>query len=165
MPRRSQRRPNSRSRGSLGSPQPWILTLDAVAVTALNTVVNNTLYSNTSTTPQLITFRPISMSVNGGAAAADLWFVVRRVPQGYAAPSVSTGTSITQFIDTPNVLGYAFCKTVANTSTQNPFEFNITWLKRSMKCNEGDVVIMQAVSDTASAAQSYNAIGAYTLRT
>ncbi len=96
-----------------------------------------------------------------GATTNQSLFLVRKVPQGYTAPGIimTTGSS---YVDHANILGYVLVTSVGGitfTNTVNEKDFN--WIRRNVLLHSGDTVVLQAVTNTSSAGQTFQASGMF----
>ncbi len=159
---RNKSRPPRRVRQARRLTAPVIATIDGTAVATADLAVNTGLYlpahSSTTSFVDAMTFRlrSATFSVNQGTSAvAKIYFVIRKVPEGYSPPSVVVSTSITTFADPQNVLAYGIAP--ANLTDQ----FELTILKSTVNMTTGDSIYIQATSDTSSTGQSYSATVVY----
>ncbi len=145
------RRKGSRS-GRRWNPNLYIL--DNVAVITGDGVITTTVYTNSDQVPVSLVLKNADFSVFSGAAAARVWFVVRRVPQGYAPPAVTIATGLTAWADQPDVLAYGTIQVLAASSLQLPSEVRLTKLRAQTVMYQGDILVVQMVTDTNSTGQN-----------
>ncbi len=140
---------------------PVLATFEQTAVTTADTVVNGTLFAPPlSTTDPLtryrIRFGNIVCTVTDGGTANRLYAVIRRVPAGYTAPSITISNAVSTFADVSNVLAYGLYST---TDSRDTIQWR--WLKKSSIVNTGDSIIVQYVIDTSSTGQSVSCLVEY----
>ncbi len=139
---------------------PNIYLSEIITVNTANAAVNNTLYTNPDANPVSFRLQKTCFSVNPGDTSTPLWFVIRRVAQGYVAPTtVTVATGTTTFIDQRDVLGYAFIYVITGTNTT--YNFDLKMLRPTVTLYEGDFVVIQAVTSVSSAGQGYSVISEF----
>ncbi len=158
---RSRNGRSRRSRQPRYDPNFWVS--EVLPITVADTPDNRTLYTNPDATPVSFRMQRSMISVNAGAASSCCLFVVRRVPQGFTAPTtitISTGTA--PFVDAPDVIGYQVIYITTGTNTL--FQFPFIPLHPTITLYEGDSVVLQAVTNSASAGQGYTSLIEYGTR-
>jgi glycerol uptake facilitator-like aquaporin len=102
--------------------------------------------------------RNVRVNVTYGSTVTRVYFVVRRVPEGYAAPALTISSSVNSFTDPDNVLAYA----VLNVSgTGYSLEGDLNICKTNVVMFSGDIIYIQATSDTSSTGQTFSALAQY----
>ncbi len=149
MARRSLTRRNRPRQSRARVLDPNIQVIESLAVDTADTVVNTTVYTSADKT--LTTFRVRSMQIaaTGGASDALLYFVLRKVPSGYTAPSVTISTSGSVFVDMPNVLAVGFINFKTGL-VDNTFEPVWEYIRPQITCFEADTIVLQATTNTTS---------------
>ncbi len=150
--RRSQNRNFSRRRRR----DPNIYTLEAISIATADSATTTNLVTTSEKSPTLITLRSALLEVSGGATTAQTFFVIRRVPSGYSAPAITVTSGLTTFVDQPDVLAYGFCSYI--TTTVDPDPVLVRMLRPTMLFYEGDVLTIQATSNTNSTGLVYNGV-------
>ncbi len=162
MTRRSRNRgPRGRNRLS-----PILATIENTALATADTVANVTLYAppltGTSSVMERWAFRLNSakLTIFAGGTTNRIYVVVRKVPQGYTAPSISITNAVTTFADVSNVLAYGVI--TVGGGTQDPMNrLTLTMLKPRSIVLPGDSIVLQAVSDTTSSSQTFSLLAEY----
>ncbi len=154
---------NSRSRRNRRATAavPVIYTREDVALATADTVSNSTVYSSsTSTTalqkPVRFTLGPTRVSFKAGLAETTVFVVIRKVPQGYATPTIAPSDGNTTFDDVPNVLGYGVARIPPSNDAMN--RVDVRFLSKTVMLSRGDSVVMQIVSNTNSTNLAYSAL-------
>jgi hypothetical protein len=129
--------------------------LENLAIVTQDSVVNTTIFAPPQQTtalqePNVFHYRSGNFCTLYGTVATTCVYLLRKVPNGYAVPSISLSTGVNNFVDVDNIIGY--CIVHATTST-GPEPVPLQVLKRSIKVNPGDSIILQAVSNATSASQ------------
>ncbi len=136
---------------------PQLFVAEDITIGTANTASSDPLYTMTDTTPVSFRLRRCVVSMTAGATATSNWFVIRRVPAGYAVPtSVTVATGVSSFIDAPDIMAYGFLKaTGASTTT-----YNITLVptRPTLTLYQGDLVTIQGVPSTTSATNQFSAV-------
>ncbi len=153
----------SRGRRSRALTVPQIFTTEGLAPVTADTQVFQTIYNPPDSTSSLGTptrFRlgPVRIYVTPGAAASRVYIVVRKVPEGYSAPTMTISSSVGSITDPMNVFGYAIID--GNNAT---IPTSLTMIKSTLTIQPGDTVVVQAVSDISSAGQKVDVIGSFFL--
>ncbi len=159
MPRRSFRKNGRRRRYD---PNLWVT--DNVAIASANTTVSNTIYTNSLATRVSLRFRKMQLNIAHNAlTAVRVFFVLRRVPQGYTAPSATIATGATVWTDLPDVFGYGYIymAAVASQTNQFPEDYTLILTRPTMTLFEGDTVVIQAVPDQSIASLSYTGVAEF----
>ena len=100
-------------------------------------------------------------SVQTGNTAVTSWLVIRRVPNGYAAPtSVNVVTGSASFIDSPDVLAYGMFRGTPSLTSDT---LNWTIVKRSCILYDGDKVVVQGTPTASSVNNIFSSFIEYTL--
>ncbi len=158
MVRRSNRR-----RGAARSRRPiqrLVWTGEEIVFQTADTAVNTLVYSNGGVIPQRLSLRNGYVSVTGGNFTTTAWFVIRRVPAGYTAPTaVTVSTSNDTFIDSPDVLAYAVTKIAPDTVES----LDWTVIRRTATFYRSDQLIVQAVPTGNSTDLKFSTMLEYTL--
>ncbi len=142
---------------------PIIAVQEELAVATADTVVNSTLFAPPlGTTSSLQTWRfhlgSIQCEVTDGATGHRLYAVVRRVPAGYSAPSITVSTGVTTFADIANVMAYGIY-----TTTDVREEVQWRWLRRNVIVQPGDTIITQYAIDISSAGSAVSTLVEYNI--
>ncbi len=151
-----------RNRTRRSRSAPVIATLEQIAFTAADTVVNTTLYAPPiSTTAPLQRWNVrvrgmVTTITDGDVTSFRAYAIIRRVPAGYSAPSITIASTLTAFADVDNVLAYGL---YSGTDTRDSVQWR--WLKRSASMMAGDVLTIQVVADSASANRAFSAVIEY----
>ncbi len=161
MPRqRAKKAPRRRSRG-----MPVIATIEQTALATADTVTNVTLFAPPSSTTSVLesfqfTLRSCDVTITAGNTSARVYAIVRKVPSGYTAPSITVSNAISTFADVPNVLAYGIINVYASDpDPMNRISLNL--LRNSCSMISGDSVIIQVVSDTSSVNQAWSSLAEY----
>ena len=162
--RKNARRQNGR-RQTRRLAAPVIATLDNVALATADTASNVDIFApaHSSTTSfvdgMVFNLRSASLTVAYGSVGTRVYFVVRRVPEGYANPTITVITAISTFVDPANILAYG----VINVTGNNDTEIELIKSRSSMTMYTGDRITLQAVSDTTSTNQAFSGLIMYTV--
>ncbi len=155
MPRKNRRNaPRAKS-------VPLLHTLEAESLALADTAITGTIYgptiSNASLVTTALTLRSSEICVFAGNATNRVFAIIRKVPDGYANPSITVTDAITVFQDMPNVMAYGFIQIYASSNdAMNRFDLRV--LKRTMLMHPGDKLVIQLVSDTASTGQNISSL-------
>ncbi len=136
---------------------PTINVQEQVAIATADTAVNSTLYTNGDSQPFTFNLASAKISIppTSGATTTPVWFIIRKVPQGYTAPAMSIASGNVSFADMENVLAYGFYQfQSANTV---PLVAYLRILKSSARLQLNDTVVMQVTPGISSAGLVYNA--------
>ncbi len=157
----SQRR-RRRGRGRRRTAEPYLYVSENVAFATADTPVNTTLYINPSgENARIFNIRSMELTMLPGATTNQSLFIIRKVPQGYAAPGITVATG-TSYVDHPNILGYVLVTSVGGITFSNLVnEKDFTWRRQSVLLHGGDFISLQAVTNTSSAGQTYQATGMF----
>jgi hypothetical protein len=164
MVRRNRQRANRRQR-RLISPQIYIT--EEVSISGADTVSNTAFYAPPISTtevemPTMFHLRSSDVTVQAGNANTRVFAVIRRVPSGYSAPSITITNGINVIIDMPDVLAYGLSN-ITTGATDNTLRLHL--LKPNMRLYPGDNVTLQVVSNGASTSQTYSSLTEYALST
>ncbi len=156
-----------RNRRARRIASPHIYVGEETALTAADTVSNEAIYTNTflaseTSLPMRVVWKDLRVTVTYGSATTRVFAILRRLPQGYTAPAITIATGNVAFVDQPDVLGYGMIQ-VSGNDTMN--RIDLRKLKGSVILHSGDALLLQVVSDTASANQKYSVISEYSLGT
>ncbi len=149
-------RRNRRSRERF-NPQMF---LAAAAVDTGGAVVNTTLYTASDPTPQLFQLRGTTLTVTNSTNVSPIWVIIRRVPEGYSAPSWTPSGGTSSVVDEGNVLAFG---SVVGTSSQSTL-FTIRTRKSNTILLQGDTVILQMVCSSSATGQAVDAMMEYGTR-
>jgi hypothetical protein len=143
---------------------PFIYMIEDEALAVADTYSTLTVAGSTATHSDLrtnvrFTLKRADVAVNIGGTANRSYFIIRRVPVGYSAPTPPVADYTSAFPDTDNILAYGILN-VAN-GAQNEMSLHI--LHPSVTLLPGDLVVFQAVAGTASAGQTYSSVLEHTL--
>jgi hypothetical protein len=143
---------NQRYRRSTRRSAPVIATLEQSAFAAADTVANATLYAPPTTSVTSIQQRwrvrvrgLITTVKDGDSTDFRAYAIVRKLPNGYSAPSITVSSAVTTFADVDNVLAYGL---YYGADTRDSIQWR--WLKRTTDLIPGDSLILQLVGDSAS---------------
>ncbi len=115
--------------------------------------VDVTLFTNTDPYRVQLSLKACSLvSTSADNAAEPVYAILRRVPSGYANPTVTLATGLSSFIDQPDVLGYLVLRTRGGVLYPVPEPFR--WLNPSKVFYEGDSLILQMVTPSTTAEAS-----------
>ncbi len=143
----SKRRRGSR-RGRRLSLDPNINLIEDTSISTADTAVNTTLYTSADKTLTTARLRSLQLACRGGAASTLVYFVIRRVPYGYSAPSITVSTSGSALIDQPNVMAVGFLNFI--TGNLDPQEATFQYLRPQMTFYEADTMVLQVVPNISS---------------
>ncbi len=155
MPRKN----NSSKRSSKFDPNLYVG--EAIAITTADTTYNNSVFTNSEPYRQLASIRSAHITIEPGATASRVLFVLRRLPQGYSVPSTTFATGLTVWNDVPDVIGYAIAyvpSSTGNTNSQVPLPIQMTLLKPNIVLFENDQIYLNALPGVSSAGMSYNVL-------
>jgi hypothetical protein len=126
--------------------------LEQSAFAAADTVANATLYAPPTTSVTSIQQRwrvrvrgLITTVKDGDSTDFRAYAIVRKLPNGYSAPSITVSSAVTTFADVDNVLAYGL---YYGADTRDSIQWR--WLKRTTDLIPGDSLILQLVGDSAS---------------
>ncbi len=145
--RKGQRRQGSaNARGT-----PYIFLAEDISIATADTAVNTTVITNSDNKKRtFILPRGPLLSCRNGAIDSNVFFIVRRVPSGYVAPtSVTIASGSATFIDVPNVLVWSLYNYESNQTTA--LSLRGTMEKRSLILYPGDSIVLQAIPSASSA--------------
>jgi hypothetical protein len=144
---------------------PVIATIENKALGTADTAVNVTLFSPPLSTSSVLerfvyNLRTIDVTVKDGNTACTVYGIVRKLPAGYTAPSIVISDAVTTFADVDNVLAYSIYN--GSQSTLDPWD-RLIWryLRKTFTVNSGDSIILQMVTDTSSATQTFSVLAEY----
>ncbi len=161
---RSKRNRNTRRARSA----PLLHVLEAEALATADSAITGTIYSPTLSTSALLTtqftLHTSEVAVTTGATTARVYAVIRKVPDGYANPSITVSDSINVFQDSPNVLAYGYVQVYA-ASSDAMNKFKLRMRQRSITMHPGDKIVIQLVSDTSSVGQAINSLTEFSVAT
>ena len=123
------------------------------------TSANTSIFLNNTHVVRRLRFHPCTVQVFPGAVASCKWFVLRRVPAGYTAPSLSPSSagSTTTIADQPNVLGLIAIRVGSSGGgVVSIAEPKLIWRKKSVVLYEGDSVSLTSVSDVSDTGGLFN---------
>ncbi len=142
--RRNQRRSGSvQARGS-----PYLFLAENIAIVNADVAVNTTVITNSDNKKRIFILPrgPIFACRNGGSDS-NVFFIVRRVPSGYTAPtSVTIASGSATFVDVPNVLAwmlYSF-----DQAQTTALSLRATIEKRSVTLFPGDSIVLQIIPNS-----------------
>ncbi len=166
MSRRSNRNNRRRRNGGRVKYSPQLCLVQALDVDTANVPGNQEIYGPTTNSFQSVAGR-VSFQVrsakfvaNAGATASQVFIVLRRVPEGYAAPtSITPADGIGSFIDEADILGYAYIFFEPTDTTT--FMVPLKMMRSTMTMYPGDTIVIQGVSTTSSASLVVNGIVDY----
>ncbi len=158
-------RNNRRGRRSRRPRLPMLCIVEDTALATQDTVSNGTLYSppisNTGLDlPSRFRLRSCEVVISPGSGNNKVFAVVRRVPSGYSAPSITITNGIGSLVDCPDVLAYGLVNVFAST-TDTMERINLKLLRPNMVVYPGDVIYLQVVPNANSTGQVYNALAEY----
>ncbi len=133
-------------RGSGKRLDPNIYVLEDASIATADTVVNSTLITNGQPARMRIKMRRAQLITTGGSGSSRVFWLIRRVPSGYSAPSITVTSGLTVFADQPDVLGIGF-RAASSTETA-ALQATWQWIKRSVVLFEGDSLVLQCVPNT-----------------
>jgi len=145
MIRRRKNNRRGRSRVSRGSP--YLYTFLATSI-AGGTQVDVDLFVNGQLDKLVYSQQAPKFQIFGGATSCDVFFIVRRVPQGYAVPIASLGGGTNTFEDVDNVLSWGILRFLTTNTT--PTLMVLKTLKSSVPLNVGDNVYLTVVPSVSS---------------
>ncbi len=161
MVKNSRSRRNRRATAAI----PVLYVQEDVALATADTASSITLYTSSTSASTLVkpvrfTLGPTRVSVKYGSTETTVLAIVRKVPQGYANPTIAPTDGNTTFVDTPNILGYGIIL-VGSTDTMN--RIDLRFLTKSVMLSRGDSIVLQVVSNANSTNQAYSALCEYTV--
>ncbi len=136
----------SKRRSSGKRMDPNIYVLEDASIATADTVVNSTLLTNGQPARMRIRMRRAQLITTGGSGSSRVFWLIRRVPQGYSAPSITVTSGLTVYADQPDILGIGF-RASSSTDTA-PLQASWQWIKRSVILYEGDSLVLQCVPNT-----------------
>jgi hypothetical protein len=110
-------------------------------------------------TPSRFHLHSVSVVPTYGAVPTRCYVVIRKVPDGYSAPSVTISNVLGSIPDPMNVLARAIIP-VTGTGL---LPIKLQPLNSTMVLQPNDTIIAQVVSDTSSASQRIDIFGEYSL--
>jgi len=141
---------NKRNRNRRSHLVRELFVVDSVNV-ATATTVNTVIYTNTASTaglelPVFWKFNSAMISASGGNNGSRWFFLLRRIPQGYSAPTVSIATGQLA-LSSKDILAYGMINDVTGSSA-----FMFGSMKRvytSVTLAPGDIIVLQIINDLA----------------
>ncbi len=155
-----------RNRGRMATRlrrEPILYTVEDAALSTADDVQSTTLYTSATsatvlTKPVRFTLGPTRVGFTYGSTATLVLAIVRKVPQGYTAPTITPASGNTVFNDVPNILGYGYIRVTGNDVMSR---IDLRYLTKSVSLMRGDAIVLQVVSNAASAGQKYHALVEY----
>ncbi len=142
--RRNQQRSSSvQARGT-----PYLFLAENIAIVNADVAVNTTVITNSDNKKRIFILPrgPLCACRNGGSDS-NVFFIVRRVPSGYAAPTSVTITSgSATFIDVPNVLSWVLYSFDQAQTTALTLRGNVE--RRSVTLFPGDSIVLQIIPNS-----------------
>jgi hypothetical protein len=138
-----------------------IFVAEDIGIATGDTASNDTVYTNSAQSNQTFSLQPAYIDHFGGSTITANFYILRRVPSGYANPSITPATGLTSFIDTPDVLAYASHKSTS-AGAVDPF----LWIrvKPTIVLSPGDRILLQAVASSTSTGNSFTTALGFRLR-
>jgi len=101
--------------------------------------------------------------IKAGASDQLVFAIIRKLPEGFTAPTNTITDGNTIFQDTPNILAYGFVRIVA--ATVDPMNrIDLRFLQRGCVLRKGESVVMQVIANAASTGATYSALVEYQLQ-
>ena len=149
-----------------GIPQLYVEEDASLAVADVSS--NTTLYTSSSSASALgkvvkFTLGPARVVIKAGNSDQLVFVIIRKLPEGYAAPTNTITDGNTVFQDTPNILAYGFVR-VAASSTDPMNRTDLRYLQRGCVLRKGESVVMQLLANAASTGATYSALVEYQLQ-
>ncbi len=114
------------------------------------TQVNTTVFTNSTHTVRRVYLGRLDAFMSSqGAASSEKLLVLRRVPAGYSAPTISVSLtgSVSNITDAPNVVAFGLLKdTIATAAFSNSQPVKLIKRFNSVLLYEGDSLILSSVS-------------------
>ena len=144
---------------------PQFYVREDVALATADTVVNTTILSSPTGSTDLVkpvVFHPgpCRITIGTGNTTNTVFAVLRKVPEGYTAPSITIGDGNTTFKDVPDVLMYGIVRVYGGTSDVMQ-RIDLRMLRSSIPLARGDSIVLQVVSNTSSVNQVFGALVEY----
>ncbi len=141
-------RSNRRARKRSARLDPNLYLLEDQSIATADTVLNVTLLTQSEKQPYVISARDMHLEALGGNTNSRVFYVLRRVPSGYSAPSITVTSGLNTIVDQPDILLYGFINFTTGGVDSN---VNTTQrLRPTMVFYEGDTLILQAVGNVTS---------------
>ncbi len=157
MPRRRGNGGGRRSSRRVGSPV--LYTSDLVPVTTADTVVNTTVLTMADKVRQFVRVKSLQISANAGASQSRVYYVLRRVPDGYTPPTITLTSGTTAIVDDADVIGYGILnQNATNTNPTYQPVLRMSRRKNGAVLFNGDTLVLQAVADVSSTGQAISFI-------
>ncbi len=142
---------------------PQLTVLEDRSIAAADTANNYDIFTSPSGNADLtkaVLFRsgPCRIACKYGNADTAVFAILRRIPQGYSAPTITLVDGNTSFIDIDNILAYGVVR-VSGSDTMA--RIDMRHLRRTVRLERGDKITLQVVSNAASAGQTYSALLEY----
>lgn len=128
---------------------------------------NTTLYTSSSSASALgkvvkFTLGPARVVIKAGNSDQQVFAIIRKLPEGYSAPTNTITDGNTVFQDVPNILAYGLIR-VAASSTDPMNRIDLRYLQRGCVLRKGESVILQLLANAASTGATYSALVEYQL--
>ncbi len=135
---------------------PHIFTMEGLAPVTADTAVNTTIYSNGETENFHYRAKSMNLTVTAGASTTSTYWILRKIPAGYTAPSATITTGETSFTDEAGVLGWGHARSFSTNTAQ--IRMSQSWRRKVVVCAPGDSIVLQLVSNASSASLSVDGI-------
>ncbi len=147
--RRRSRNGGRNGRGRRRRWAPNLFVAEGLDIDTADTVANSTIFTNSNDFPFEVEFRSAKLGAASGGTGTAIYSVIRRVPQGYSAPSIAVTTGTTSFADEADVFAYAYLQWVPSPGANMSVSYRPVFPRQTLYA--GDTVVVQAVAGTTSA--------------